>query len=212
MRVTGTLHSGVQDVVHPRFRTIHFEDGPAQVTVVTLLRHAWTAEVPSADIASSGVAAVLETWMTKYGSEESQWGDPAQIAQNHDNEDVGSEWRQRILYTYNHLFYDIGDVLPGVNDRMGRFHPPNHTSFVIDHESTLGTPTEKTFDTNIILLPAFLDSGVTVSIKHLPTNEGESEVELGSFSSSGPRRSRHDDGLVYRRRCEDVVCGVRGRR
>jgi hypothetical protein len=71
---------------------------------------------------------------------------------------------------------------------MGTFHPPNDTFFTVNHDSSVASPAEKTFDTNIVMLPAFLDKGVTVSIKRLPANEGETEVEMGSFSP-GDRKS-----------------------
>ncbi|KAJ7687175.1 hypothetical protein B0H17DRAFT_1136492 [Mycena rosella] len=71
---------------------------------------------------------------------------------------------------------------------MGTFCPPDHTSFAVDHDSTIASPAEKMFDTNVIMLPDFLDKGVAVNIKRVLTNEVETEVEMRLFSP-GPRTS-----------------------
>ncbi|KAJ7108261.1 hypothetical protein C8R44DRAFT_885024 [Mycena epipterygia] len=184
--VSGPINSA-QDIAKPKFRTINFSDGSPQVTVVTMARNAWTAKVPE-DSESSDMKAVFSTWLRAHGDAKTDWGAPECIGQNPDKEDVESPWRQEILHIYNHLFYDLGGFLVDVNGAMGMFHPPNHTFFTIDHDSTVASPAEKTFDTNIIMLPAFLDKGVTITVKRIPTSGEETEVELGSFSPA-PRKS-----------------------
>lgn len=111
MWVAGTLLNGAEDIINPTFRTIHFEDGPPQVTVVIMARNAWTAKVPE-DSESSGMKAVLGNWMRTHGNEETQWGAPEHVEQNPDKEDVGSAWRKEIL----HLCKSCGFVEMGIND------------------------------------------------------------------------------------------------
>lgn len=42
-----TALSDISDILDPKSRSIHFGDSSAQNTVVLMLRHAWTARVPS---------------------------------------------------------------------------------------------------------------------------------------------------------------------
>lgn len=84
----------------------------------------------------------------------------------------------------NHLYYDIGNFLPEVNCALGHHHPPSHSSFALSYP--LDTSTQdviKTFDTNVTILPAFLDRDVEVKITLLPRPEDEKEHELGVFNS-----------------------------
>ncbi|KAF7336124.1 hypothetical protein MVEN_02159500 [Mycena venus] len=184
--VSGSINSA-KDIIKPKFRTINFEDGSPQVTVVTMARNAWTAKVPE-DSEASDMKTVFSNWLRAHGDAKTDWGAPECIEQNPDKEDVESPWRQEILRIYNHLFYDLGGFLADVNCAMGTFHPPNHTFFTVNHDSTVASPAGKTFDTNILIIPAFLDKGVTVTVKRILTSEEEAEAELGSFSPA-PRKS-----------------------
>lgn len=58
---------------------------------------------------------------------------------------------------------------------MGTHNPPNHSSFVLNY----GSPVHHVFDTNVVLLPAFLDEGISVRVKHVPENEEQEHIDLG---------------------------------
>lgn len=65
---------------------------------------------------------------------------------------------------------------------MGRFSPPNHTSFVLKYEDlTSEEPYVHTFDTNVVVLPAFLDDGVKLQVSQADEAEPNAGEELGVF-------------------------------
>lgn len=61
------------------------------------------------------------------------------------------------------------------NCAMGYFDPPNHSHFVLTYED-LAAPElpSRVFDTNVVILPAFLDEGLKLCVSRV----GESDATL----------------------------------
>lgn len=87
----------------------------------------------------------------------------------------------QICHADNHLFYDIGNFLPGVNCALGHFHFPNHASFNLSYPLEQGIV--KTFDTNVVILPAFWARDIQVKAKLLPRSEDEEVCEVGVWDA-----------------------------
>lgn len=82
--------------------------------------------------------------------------------------------------TDNHLFFDIGDMLPPTNGRMGHYHAPNSSSWTISYDpspSASTTVVVKRWDHNIILTPAFLDKNVKVTASRTLESAKEEEKD-----------------------------------
>ncbi|KAF2192181.1 hypothetical protein K469DRAFT_745686 [Zopfia rhizophila CBS 207.26] len=184
MYVVGTLLNGVEDILNPAFRTIQFGDSPSQLTVVTLLRNAWTAAIPE-DIEKTDASTALSKFTRENGNPGKDYGSPAKHPQNANKDEVDTRWRSQILYTYNHLFYDIGNMLPEVNCSLGHHHPPNHTSFTVSYPSSSSHHPIHEWDKNIVFLPAFLDKDLELRVSRIKTKDGEVEVqEMGVFNEN----------------------------
>lgn len=121
-----------------------------------------------------------------------------------EDEGVESKWRQAVLNFWNHVFFDVVNFLSGVGMGIGHFHPPSHDSFVVafpdldldlnlyldaDAEdatqlrsrgSRRGMVVKKRWDTNILLIPAYLAPGVKLRLT-LPSSDGSEEEFLGTF-------------------------------
>jgi hypothetical protein len=97
MYVASTLPNGLEDIVNPTFRTIYFENSLAQLSVVTLLRNAWTAQPPS-NIETLGAEAALNKWIHVMGdSAENNDGSVKFVEQYPEKDDIGTQWRKTIL-------------------------------------------------------------------------------------------------------------------
>ncbi|KAF2796026.1 hypothetical protein K505DRAFT_359640 [Melanomma pulvis-pyrius CBS 109.77] len=180
MFVSTTLHNGIEDVLNPTFRLVNFASSADQLTVVRMLRNAWTVEEPKME--AGGVEAAFGKWMRENGNPGKKWGDASITKQNSDKDDLDTPWRQHVLFYYNHLFVDIGRMLPNVNSSLGHHHPPNHTSFSLSHSPSPASTT-RTFNTPIIILPAFLDYGTKVKISQVSDKDDSTIREYGVFDS-----------------------------
>lgn len=106
MYLSSTLHNGLDDILTPSFRTIHFDGSNAQNTVVTLLRRAWGA-IPPDDIESVEDAndSLREFMQTESHSDWFAQGGHPMSAENPDKDSVETIWRKAILY-HCMYFYD----------------------------------------------------------------------------------------------------------
>ncbi|CAI6338745.1 unnamed protein product [Periconia digitata] len=203
MFISTTLTSGISDILDPKHRKINFAESVNQNFVVQMLRRAWTATPPPPEtIQKLGVERALKDWVQDHKAT-LQKLDKAQheeydegIAQNPDKEDVESEWRRHLVYMYNHLFYDIGGMLPETNCAMGHFHSPNSETWTISYDDKPSPDSEplattvvvvKSWPRNIVILPAFLDKGVEVTASREVVDESGTAGEVVSLGSFGAR-------------------------
>lgn len=106
MYMSSTLTNGLDDILTPTFRTIHFERANAQNTVVTLLRRAWRALPPDDIDLGEDTAGALRKYMQNESRREEDA--PPIRAENPDKDSVDTEWRKAILYHceyLRHFFY-----------------------------------------------------------------------------------------------------------
>ncbi|EJT70391.1 hypothetical protein GGTG_11415 [Gaeumannomyces tritici R3-111a-1] len=86
-----------------------------------------------------------------------------------------------------HLFADIGKAIPEVNCQMGHYHPFNHNSWVVSYPDADGSSSSSSpargvvrrWDTNVLILPAFLDKGVAVKATRFVGRDGEPTAAPG---------------------------------
>ncbi|KLU83388.1 hypothetical protein MAPG_02449 [Magnaporthiopsis poae ATCC 64411] len=206
MHVLTELADGPKDVVDPRHRRIYFEG--AQSTVVNLLRQAWTSKVPDEKLQTVGVQQTYDDWIRndfKTSSAAQEMASPhaevAGLERNPDKDQVDSAWRKHLLEQYAHLFYDIGNMIQEVNCQMGHYHPPAHDSLVLNYLSPAGVRgivTIQRWDKNVLILPAFLDKGVSITASRFVDEkrdpvaapagdeggEGVTSVTMGRFTEN----------------------------
>lgn len=185
MHSIGRLEHGAEDVLDPRSWEINFDDGVDQVLVIDTMRWAWVRTKPE------GEDPHRYLWMLAR----------SQSALGKDNElpddlnlDVDSDWKESIYYWCeafhgparitllmpcidNHLFADVAGHLPSVNCALGHFHGPKHSHFPIE-----STSSQRTFETNVLILPAYLARGYSVVLSS--TNDVGATSSLGSFTSA----------------------------
>ncbi|KAM6492978.1 hypothetical protein JOM56_011112 [Amanita muscaria] len=162
------------DVVCPIFRSADFSEDAPQILVATQLRHAWRY-----DPTSSGSSSSVGTFMREnHGRTPEQ---RAALPVYPDKEAVHTPWRDEVYETWNHVFYDVMRFLREVNDAFGHFHPPKHDVFALSFPPSDGQETEntrvltKTWDTDILLIPAHLEPGVVVRLETLSQREEDGE-------------------------------------
>ncbi|KAL8387459.1 hypothetical protein RB595_009889 [Gaeumannomyces hyphopodioides] len=181
MLVTAALTGdGFSDVLDPKHRNIYFER--PQSTVVNLLRHGWTSKGSDDKIRDLGVDKAFWEWAmnslrtSRAGTEKvSPHTEVEGVERNPDKEQFDTEWRKNLIKIYAHLFTDISRSIQDVNCQMGHYHPPTRDSWVVNYPPT-DSPTRgvvRRWDRNVLILPAFLDKGVTIKATRFIGKDGE---------------------------------------
>lgn len=93
------------------------------------------------------------------------------IPLNPDKKTIHTPWRDSIYYLWNHLFYDVGNFLVNAYD-VGHFKLPNQDVFALqfprpqDNEDSENVRVlTKVWETEVILLPAYLAPGMAVRVE-----------------------------------------------
>lgn len=179
--------SSAESMLLPPFRKVEFQEDFPQVLVSTQLRRAWQA-LPGQATTSGTVGQFIKA------NHESTEEQKALVPQNPDKKAIHTEWRSEIYTFWNHLFVDVSRFLQDVGMGIGHLHPPSQDVLTLDH---LKTPSEdksidqvvkKEWDTEVLLIPAYLDPGVEVRMTMVQTGSDEKngssiEKTLGMFDS-----------------------------
>ncbi|KAF8422569.1 hypothetical protein EV426DRAFT_535248 [Tirmania nivea] len=153
----------------PPFRTLHFEKYSAMVRMSSLLRAAWLAE-PS--------PAGLDSWMLSCANQSSN-GDQATSDISNPSE-LHTPWRDEIYYNWNHVFHDGFSFLQEAVCGIGGFHPPSHD--ILPLSSQREGPLQKVWNTNVMLIPAYLAPGAQVRMFSAEKDAEGKRKELGKFN------------------------------
>lgn len=164
------------ELLHPAFRTISFGGDRAMITVSTYLRTLWTAAPPD-DTSVTSVSTYMKS--IDHLSQEEREAQPQSL----ETRDVHTPWRDSLYYLWNHVFVDVANFLQEAASGIGYFHPPSHEALGLcfAQAKTEGNvaPLVKSWDTNVLLLPGYLASGV--SLQGVVCYQGEIEKPLGVF-------------------------------
>ena len=208
-----TLDGPPEDLFNPPFRKVDFAHYWQGVVVSTGLRCAWT--VPPNDYTpdQAGFATFMKA-DNKRSDEERK-----NLPQNPDKDDVHTPWREALCNQWNHVFYDVSNFLVEGCAGVGHFHPPSHDVFAIDYPRTddekgsaaAAAAVKKTWDTRVLLIPAYLDPGVSIRmLMVIKVGEDggaewkEEEKTLGTFDGSNTTE------IWYLRRDVEVAFHVEG--
>jgi len=188
MHTVRTLSGSLRDILDPTHRILHFEDDGAVVLVLTLLRYAWTALPPAEDPTADSVGVFTKA---KYRLSDDERKNA--VPQNADKDSVHTPWRDKVYHQWNHVFHDIMGMLMEVG-MVGHFHPPSHDIMAIKYplpeasnaKTAVVTALKKTWDTNVLLIPAYLEPGVSIRASIAdPESEGSGKT-VGTFDVSNP--------------------------
>ena len=167
---------------NPPFRKVNFDDEKSMSTVAKHLRRAWTA-IPSEEPTYDAINRFIQ-YDTGRSEEEQR-----RVQKNSNRNDTQTAWRRAIYFYWNHLFVDVMNFLPHAQSGVGHFHPPAHASFAIEYlDFELGSPPiQKSWKSNVLVIPTFLDTGVSVRFETEPgTKEGEPWGLLGVYDDRNP--------------------------
>lgn len=79
----------------------------------------------------------------------------------------------------NHFFYDAGNLFSEANCALGHFEPPNHSHFVLNYEDLVSKELpSRVFDTNVVIMPAFLDDGLKLRVSQVGESDETPNGEL----------------------------------
>lgn len=182
MRSLPTIYGTVESMFNPPFRKVNFDDEKSMATVAKHLRRAWISippEEPSYDAVNRFLRHDAER------SSEAQ----KRVPKNPNRNDTQTAWRQVIYFYWNHLFFDVMNFLPHTQSGVGHFHPPAHGSFAIEYlDFEFGSPPiQKSWKKNMLVMPTFLDTGVSVRFEtERGAKEGEPWGLLGVFDDRNP--------------------------
>ena len=206
-----TLTGSSQNLLDPEYRKVFFDDEPHIVTVVTHIRALWTTmpssapascpsnpTVPDSDTSEPVAATINESNMWSIARRyelNAQHDAYIGLERNPDTRTLDTPWRRKLAETFNHVFVDVMRWLPSVSCSVGHLHPPNHSVFAIPFPQDTSNRNEgaarsspvlrKCWDTNVLLLPAFLAKGVKIraNIEH-EDQEDPPEAEMGVLEQS----------------------------
>ncbi|CAM6085168.1 unnamed protein product [Calypogeia fissa] len=190
---TRTLTGSISDLFHPSFRKIQFDDSFAIVVVSTHLRYAWTA-LPGEDTSVKAVSSFIGDSHRRTEEERSA------VPQNPDSNDIRTPWREGIYYHWNHVLYDIANFLVEVGPGMGYFYPPAHEVMAVNYpDKGVGDGGEveeigikMVWKTNVLVLPAHLESKVSIRMDEIGAEMGEG----GSAETNSKTVGRFDGSNV----------------
>ncbi|KAJ5152403.1 hypothetical protein N7492_010698 [Penicillium capsulatum] len=126
-------------------------------------------------------------------SEEEQ----AQAPLNPDTTTVHTPWRDQVYYVWNHLFFDAARFMKSMYG-VGDFKPPNSDAFGLDfprasdsEDSDKVCVLTKVWESEVLLLPAYLAPGVLVRVETRETKEENGSVQedikaRGKFTHDKP--------------------------
>ncbi len=173
----------IEEMLYPKFRIVNFDDEPAIRTVATSLRDAWPI-LPGEPAEEGADASALGAFLRAHRTVSER----QQAPRNPDKDTVRTPWRDEIYHMWNHVFWDVGRFLAEVGPGIGEFHPPAHEVFVVDYPSSAGgdgkgMAVRKVWDTNVLLLPAYLEPGIRVRFSSggVERQDGMVEKVLGTF-------------------------------
>lgn len=189
MHTVRTLDGSLRDILDPTHRIVNFEDDGAIVLVSTHLRYAWTALPPTEDPTADSIGKFIKA---NHDLSDDQRNNA--VPQNSDKDTIHTHWRDQVYHQWNHVFHDVTEMLMEVGV-VGHFHPPNHDVLAVEYP-TLGEGEgaastivmTKTWETNVLLIPAYLDPGVSVraTIVGIDGVRTQAEETIGTFDASNP--------------------------
>ena len=188
------------DIAHVTFRKVCFSDEPAsaaQKVCTDYFRKAWRFFPPAPDATD-----ILGDFMKKYANHtEEEW---ERLPKNPDMKSVHTPWREGVYYQFNHLFYDVSNFLVSMYGyhNMAHLHPPNSEGLALEfpgsrsesvpdgreNECGDGRVYTKIWETDSLLIPAYLAPGIAVRIETYPTRiTGKDERKVrGKFDEENP--------------------------
>ena len=217
MRVVN--QTNLTDDCSPRFLHVSFADSPPQVNVSRLLPPTW-AYLPPGETDSGIIFVNLRTGSVH---------DPGEVvvfvkdgvrlndeeivafAQNPDQDSIHTPWRDGVYEMWNHVFYDVANVLQAQFDEaagVAHFHPPSTEALRLDFPiNGPDVNVTKIWETDVLICPAHLKSGVTVRVSVAnPSSTSDSE-DSTAFTFDG---STHTD-VVYIRRGTEANFTIQGK-
>lgn len=161
----------------PAIRKVGFSEDAAQFTVAHLLIHSWSILRPNPECNNPpcGDISAFGRELNGLTQEERE-----QFPQDSDLKTCHTPWRDQIYYTWNHVFYDVGNWLSHVYG-TGTFQPPNTEVFTIEfpnHENGDGSKVPaatKLWDADMLFTAAYLAPGISLRVETLRVGENESE-------------------------------------
>lgn len=207
MHTIRTLDGSIRDILDPDHRIINFGDENAVITAVTHIRALWSVLPPvESDESPDSVhtKADVNPWpvMKSYELNAERNG-YVNVPTNPDTTTLDTPWRQTLAHDFNHVYYDAMQYVDEMTGTAGHFHPPNDDVFGIpfmrNNEITLESADKlkvvgdirQQWDTNVLLIPAFLQQGLTIrgfinkiEIDPDSGNQGEPTMkEIGVFDA-----------------------------
>ena len=188
-----TLTGTPQNLLNPSHRTLHFEDEPAVVTVLTHIRALWTTVPPS--------PTALETVKTQDFDLPGPWSIARDYTLNPQqdgyeglewtNDDGGSTpFREQVGGMFAPVFVDVMACLPGLQCSAGHMHGPGHEIFAVPFPKSMGTggvsdmeTMRMTWNSNVVMIPAYVAEGCKIRME-VSSDEGSSA--LGAFAHKEP--------------------------
>jgi hypothetical protein len=158
MSTVRTLEEDDPSILDPIVRIIGFSDEPAVRTTTWLLRQAWLASPPSETIDKDCVAQ----FMKEISRRDTRAINESERDPDVDN--INTPWRREIAVFWKHVFADTVRFLDAATAASG--HMRSHDLFQIYYPETIGSPSSrnKMFDTNVLLIPTFVDPDITLRI------------------------------------------------
>ncbi|KAI5803005.1 hypothetical protein EDC01DRAFT_726355 [Geopyxis carbonaria] len=172
----------------PALRKINYSDSAEVRFVSAGLRHAWRAPAP-ATLDNAAIAAAFRASLVE----------PRELAD--DQATVHTPWRDALYEFWNHVFWDVVRFLGSVGPGIGHLHPePRQEVFAVCY----GVEVVRTWETNVLLLPAVRMQGAVVRVW---MGEGEKREEVGRFGGPAEAEAEAPEAAVVEVDVEDVEEG-----
>lgn len=183
----------LSDITQMNLRKIDFSQDAAQITATIFFRYAWIYEPPTPEDANFNAFSQI------YRSNRDELWE--KMPTTSERETLHTPLRDEVYHLFNHLFYDVSNFMTRMYD-VGHLHPPNSDAFGLNfpvpqsqsqtEENKDACVFTKTWETEVLLVPAYLAPGVVVRVETCSEKVENGEtvkdtpMSRGTFTKENP--------------------------
>lgn len=167
----------LDEMLHPAFRKVQFDDEPAIITVSTRARQAWVMDpsllpTPILDITAEDDAGGSRSKLFRDVTLAIQGLTPEKLAasRNWNKDMLHTPLRDEVYRMWTHVFWDVSRFLVEAADGTGHMHPPGEEIIAVEYPDAAlqdreTIVLERVCEKPVLFAPTFVDRGIRVTVR-----------------------------------------------